>query len=140
MTAHTMHARIAPLAGTTHSARGAVRPAHLVAGVVLLVAAIVAAAAWDTGLSSVLVFALLPDVALLAAIGGGPHQPGQLPRRAVPVYNLLHSPVVPVLLLVAAVGGLGSYWVVAATTWAAHIALDRGVGYGLRSKDGWQRG
>ena len=63
-----------------------------------------------------------------------------LARRAVPAYNLLHSPVVPALLLVAAVAGLGAYWAVAAITWAAHIAIDRGVGYGLRTRDGWQRG
>lgn len=129
-----------PRTATTISARGAVRPGHLVAGFGLLAAAVVAAVVRDTGVSSVLVFALLPDVALLAAIGAGPPQPGQLPRRAVPAYNLLHDPVVPAVLLVAAVAGLGTYWVVAAMTWAAHIAIDRGVGYRLRTRDGWQRG
>ena len=120
--------------------RGAVRPAYLVAGVLLLTAAIVAASVEDTGVSSVLLFVVLPDVALLVGVGGR-HEPGQLPRRAVPAYNLMHSPAVPAaILIVAATGMLGTYWLVAATTWAAHIALDRGLGYGPRTRDGWQRG
>lgn len=129
-----------PVTVAVPSARNAVRPAYLVAGLLLLTAAVTGAVVLDTGLSSVLVFALLPDIALLAGIGAGPHQPGQLPRRAVPAYNLFHGPIVPALLLVAAVAGLGTYWAVAAITWAAHIAIDRGVGYGLRTRDGWQRG
>jgi hypothetical protein len=108
--------------------------------VLLLTAAVVAAAVQGTGVSSVLVFLVLPDVALLAAIGGR-HEPGQLPRRAVPAYNLMHSPAVPAAMFVVALTGvLGTYWLVAATTWAAHIALDRGLGYGPRTRDGWQRG
>ncbi len=128
------------IARSTGAARGPARPAHLVTGIGLLALAVTAAVLWDTGVTSVLVFALLPDLALLAGIGGGPHQPGQLPRRAVRAYNLSHGPLVPALLLVAAVAGLGAYWLVAATTWVAHTAIDRGVGYGLRSDDGWQRG
>jgi hypothetical protein len=121
-------------------ARTAPRPGHLVAGLLLLAAAVVAATTWGTGVSSVLVFALLPDVALLAA-AGAKHAPGQLPARAVPLYNLLHHPAVPAALLLAGAAGLlGSYWLVAGLAWAAHIAVDRGVGYGLRTRDGWQRG
>lgn len=121
-------------------ARTAVRPAYLVAGTALLAAAVTGAAMLDTGVASVLLFAVLPDVALLVGLTQ-PHAPGQLPRSAVPVYNALHSPAVPaVLLLATAAGLLGTYWLVAATTWAAHIALDRGLGYGLRTRDGWQRG
>ena len=121
-------------------ARTTARPGHLVAGLLLLAAAVAAAMTGDTGVSSVLVFVLLPDVALLAAAGAR-HAPGQLPARAVPLYNLLHHPAVPaVLLLAGVVGLLGSYWLVAGLAWAAHIAVDRGVGYGLRTRDGWQRG
>jgi hypothetical protein len=139
MTVHLDHLATPTVTASAPAARGAVRPGHLVAGLLLLAAAVVAAAVLDTGASSVLLFAVLPDIALLAGIGGA-HQPGQLPRRAVPAYNLLHSPAVPAVLMLAAVAGLGTYWLVAATTWAAHIALDRGLGYGLRSRDGWQRG
>ena len=125
--------------GTAPTVRGRVRPGHLVTGLVLLTAAVTAAVVLGTGVSSVLVFMVLPDVALLIGLGGS-HLPGQLPRKAVPAYNLLHSPAVPALLLVAAVAWASAYWVVAATTWGAHIALDRGLGYGLRTADGWQRG
>ena len=77
--------------------------------------------------------------ALLLALGQQ-FQHGQLPRRAVPAYNLLHHPVVPTLVLAAALTGLlGTYWVVAALAWAAHICIDWAAGYGLRTADGWQR-
>lgn len=123
-----------------HVARTAVRPAYLLAGTALTTLAVVLALTWQTGLSSVLVFAVLPDVAFLLAIGRTV-QHGQLAPRAVPAYNLLHGPVVPLALLaLAAVGALGQYWVVAAITWGAHIAIDRGCGYGLRTPEGWQRG
>ena len=119
-------------------ARGPAHPLYLLAGVLLLATAVWAATTYDTGVSSVLVFALLPDIALLMGIGGR-HEPGQLPRRAVPAYNLLHHPVMPLAVATVALAG-GGYWLVAATAWAAHIAVDRGVGYGLRTRDGWQRG
>jgi hypothetical protein len=123
-----------------HAARLPVRPPYLAVGGTLLALAIGLAVAWDTGVSSVLLFALLPDAALLLAIGQ-PAERGQLPSRAVPAYNLMHQPAVPlVLLALAATGTLGHYWLVAALAWGAHIAVDRGVGYGLRTKDGWQRG
>jgi hypothetical protein len=121
-------------------ARTAVRPSYLLAGSALTALAVTLAATWGTGISSVLVFALLPDVALLLATSGHT-RPGQLPSRAVPAYNLMHHPAVPaVLLALAATGVLGRYWLVAALAWGAHIAVDRGVGYGLRTADGWQRG
>jgi hypothetical protein len=124
----------------TDLARLTVRPAYLAAGVALLALAIGLAVTWETGVSSVLLFVLLPDTALLLAIGQ-PVQRGQLAPRAVPAYNLMHHPAVPtVLLALGAAGALGQYWWVAALAWGAHIAVDRGVGYGLRTKDGWQRG
>jgi hypothetical protein len=124
---------------STGSARQQVRGPHLAVGVLLLAGAIAVAAAASTGAGPVLLFAVLPDLALLGAIGAS-HERGQLPARAVPLYNLLHHPLVPALFLAAVVlGVLGAYWVVAALAWGAHIALDRGLGYGLRTPDGWQR-
>jgi hypothetical protein len=138
MTATTAPA--SPASSTQGSvARLPLRPSHLLAGTALTALAITLAATWDTGVSSVLLFALLPDAALLLAIGG-PMQQGRLPTRAVPAYNVLHHPVVPaVLLALAMAGALGHYWLVAALAWGAHIAFDRGFGYGLRTADGWQR-
>lgn len=114
--------------------------AHTTAGVVLTASAIALAVTRETGVSSVVVFAVLPDLALFLGIGAS-HQPGQLPRRAVPAYNVLHHPALPVALLAAfATGLLGSYWLVAGLAWLAHISFDRACGYGLRTWDGWQRG
>jgi hypothetical protein len=108
------------------------------AGLVLTTTAIALAVRHDTGVAPVLVFAVLPDLALLLAIGRQ-FRHGQLPRRAVPAYNLLHHPVLPALLLVAAAAGLGTWWLVASLAWGAHITFDRAAGYGLRTADGWQR-
>jgi hypothetical protein len=121
-------------------ARSSVSPPYLVVGIALTALAIALAVVWDTGVSSVLVFAVLPDAAFLLAIGQ-PAQHGQIPARAVPAYNLLHRPALPaVLLALALTGVLSQYWLVAAVAWGAHIAVDRGAGYGLRTADGWQRG
>lgn len=125
------------VARTSHPAP--TRLAYLLLGLGLTGAALVLAGVADTGAWPVLIFAVLPDVALLPALGG-PHAPGQLPRRAVPVYNALHHPAAPLLLLGGAAAGLlGAYWAVAGLAWAAHVAIDRACGYGLRTRDGWQR-
>jgi hypothetical protein len=120
-------------------ARGDVRPVYLGLGLGLATAAVVGSVVAGTGASSVLVWAVLPDVALLLAIGSTT-APGQLPRHAVPAYNLLHAPALPLLLLAGVGAGLlGSYWLVAAISWLAHIGIDRGCGYGPRTPEGWQR-
>jgi hypothetical protein len=68
-------------------------------------------------------------------------EPGQLPPGAVPWYNAAHRAWVPVLLLaVYTVSPLT--WAplfAAGLGWLAHIALDRSMGYGLRSAAGFQR-
>lgn len=116
------------------------RIGYAVTGTLLTTIAIALAVTRDTGVSSVLAFAILPDIALFLTIGTA-HEPGQLPARAVPAYNLLHSPLPPLALAVAATAGIvGSYWLVAGLAWLAHISLDRAAGYGPRTKDGWQRG
>jgi hypothetical protein len=90
---------------------------------------------------SALVAALLlmvaPDLTML--IGARDGGDGRLSPRAVPYYNAMHRPWVPLAVLVVySAGGLGS-WVplfTAALGWLAHIALDRAFGYGLRESDG----
>jgi hypothetical protein len=111
----------------------------------------------DLGPLPIVAFALLPDLTFLAG-AGQPHRPGQLPPRAVPLYNLAHRPVIPALLIVATLVVLVAIRLPASTpedfeaarhvpliayvaglTWLAHIALDRAFGFGLRTPDGWQR-
>ncbi|MFG3256168.1 DUF4260 family protein [Streptomyces sp. NPDC048172] len=89
-----------------------------------------------------IVFFLAPDAALFIGHGDGRTERGQLPRRAVPFYNAAHRALVPVALIVA--------YTVTPIDWAplfagfcgwlAHISYDRALGYGLRNKEGFQRG
>jgi hypothetical protein len=87
-------------------------------------------------LGAALAGGLGPDLALLLGAGAG-LAPGQLHPRAVPVYNTLHRAWGPVLLI--ALGLSNPVWLVAGLAWGVHVALDRTVGYGLRTRDGFQR-
>jgi hypothetical protein len=91
-----------------------------------------------TGYWQLAAFGLGPDLALLAGMGAGLAR-GQLHPRAVPLYNTVHRFWGPVaLLVVAAVAPLSAGYTIGALAWAFHIALDRAVGYGLRTADGFQ--
>jgi hypothetical protein len=90
------------------------------------------------------IFAIVPDLPLI--FGGGPGlQPGQLNPKAVAFYNATHRLAGPVLLTLAALIsiGLGSpngqAFLAGGLVWTAHILLDRGLGYGLRTAEGFQR-
>jgi hypothetical protein len=80
-----------------------------------------------------------PDLTL--AFGGGAGLArGQLHPRAVGLYNAVHRFWGPLVLLAAAsFGVLGLGWFVAGAAWAAHVAVDRSAGYGLRDPAGFQR-
>ncbi|MFI5661613.1 DUF4260 family protein [Streptomyces sp. NPDC051684] len=97
---------------------------------------------WLVVLFAVVLF-LAPDFTFLAGIGETRRMaPGQLPPRAVPFYNAAHRALVPLALVAA-------YTVLPIIQWAplfaglcgwlAHISYDRAFGYGLRTKEGFQR-
>ncbi len=110
------------------------------AGSALLAVAIIAAAQRDVGPLPFVLFVLLPDLAFLAGLGQ-PHAPRQLPPRAVPLYNIAHHPLVPVVVVAAAAAvPLPPFWLVGGLVWLVHIAFDRALGYGHRTSDGWQQG
>ncbi|WP_445400680.1 DUF4260 family protein [Streptomyces sp. LE64] len=98
---------------------------------------------WPAG-GAALFFALAPDLAML--VGLREHAGlvrGQLPPRAVPYYNLTHRASIPFALaaLYALAAPAGWAPVFAALCgWLAHISYDRAFGYGLRTKEGFQRG
>ena len=67
-------------------------------------------------------------------------QKGQLHPRAVGAYNLMHRFWGPlVVFALAAFGLVGLGFLIGALAWAFHVALDRAIGYGLRTRDGFQR-
>ncbi|MDP9224988.1 MAG: DUF4260 family protein, partial [Actinomycetota bacterium] len=62
-------------------------------------------------------------------------------RRAVPLFNVTHHPVPPLVVLgLAAVSILSPFWFVGALAWFSHIVVDRAFGHGLRTAGGWRRG
>jgi hypothetical protein len=104
-----------------------------------LLTATVFEAAKHGGLGAALAGGLAPDLALLLGAGAG-LAPGQLHPRAVPAYNAVHRFWGPVALAAAvSLGLLGTGWLVAGLAWGVHVALDRTVGYGLRTRDGFQQ-
>jgi hypothetical protein len=129
---------------TPTAARHGVRIAPLAAGLLALTAAITVAvvgSAWSV--VALVLMLLAPDVPLLFGMGHGVER-GRLAPRAVPYYNAVHRLVGPLFLvsvaIVAAVLSAPQWTLIAAgLAWLAHVMVDRGVGYGLRGKDGWQR-
>ena len=105
----------------------------------LLAAIALEVAKHGTGHWQLAAFGLGPDLALLAGAGSGLRK-GQLHPRAVPLYNLVHRYWGPLALAAAASFGLLSLgFFVGALAWGLHVSLDRALGYGLRTRDGFQR-
>jgi hypothetical protein len=94
----------------------------------------------DLGLAPLLIFGIVPH--LTAALGiGQPHAPGQMAPRAVPLFNAMHQPVVPLLVLGLAVASvLPPFWLVGALAWLSHIVVDRAFGDRTRDADGYLPG
>jgi Mn2+/Fe2+ NRAMP family transporter len=123
----------------TAAHRGPARRLLYAAFSAVLLSALVVALARHGGYGQLLLFALAPDLPMLAGAGSG-LEPGQLHPRAVPAYNAAHRLVWPAAggaLIVA--GVIPSWLAVGVLTWALHITLDRAIGYGLRTGDGYQR-
>ena len=84
--------------------------------------------------------AIAPDLAMLIGASRSLAR-GQLAPTAVPFYNTAHRVWGPLLLLAAGAVWPGSAALVAGgLAWLAHVGLDRGLGFGLRTPAGFQRG
>lgn len=107
-------------------------------GLTAVVLAIVVVVTGHSGLWQLLVFALAPDLSFIAGLGPGLER-GQLHPRAVPFYNAVHRFWVPGLLVAIGLLAQSPGWLAAGLAWVAHIGLDRSLGFGLRTPEGFQR-
>jgi uncharacterized protein DUF4260 len=124
---------------TTIEPRGATGRLAYATFAALVLAAIVAEAITHSSYWQIAAFAIGPDLALLYG-GGRDLAHGQLHPRAVGAYNLLHRFWGPLALgAAAALAIVPIGFLVGALTWTFHVALDRALGYGLRTHDGFQR-
>lgn len=114
------------------------RPLYAGFGLVVVVAAIALVVWRHTTWWQVAVFAIAPDISLLAGISSGLER-GRLHPRAVPFYNAVHRFWVPAVLIVVAVVLQQLGWAAGGLAWIAHIAIDRSLGFGLRTREGFQR-
>ena len=108
-------------------------------GLLTLGAAIVVVATRHAAWWPLVVFAIAPDITLLFGSFGRSLQRGQLDPRAVPFYNAVHRVWAPAALTVVALVAGSAAWVAAGLAWSAHIGFDRGLGFGLRTPEGFQR-
>jgi hypothetical protein len=96
---------------------------------------------WPAALIA-LAFFIAPDLTfLVAARDARTVERGQLPARAVPYYNAAHRALIPLALMVLYPFTPLTWAPIFAGLcgWMAHISMDRAFGYGLRTKDGFQR-
>jgi hypothetical protein len=112
------------------------RVAYAIATALLLAALIFEATKHGLWVTAVIGL-IAPDLPLFAGGGRGLAK-GQLHPRAVPAYNLAHRLIGPLALLVAAAILLPLGFFVAGLAWATHVTLDRAVGYGLRTPEGFK--
>ena len=96
---------------------------------------------WPAGLLAVAFF-IAPDLTFLVGIGEARGMAkGRLQPRAVPYYNTAHRALVPLALMTLYTFGPVTWppAFAALCGWLAHISYDRAFGYGLRTKEGFQR-
>ena len=125
---------------TTTQPRAITRRAAFAAlGALLLASIAFEAIKHSTGYWQIAAFGFGPDLALFYGAGRGLAH-GQIHPRAVGLYNIVHRFWGPIALAaLAALGVLSVGFFIGALTWAFHVALDRALGYGLRTRDGYQR-
>jgi Domain of unknown function (DUF4260) len=120
-TSHTQ-----PVAG---AATGTVRVLLQLESAAMLIVLLVAYQRQDAGWGLFAALFLVPDLAMLPYL--------QSKAAGAVAYNAAHSFVVPVLLLGVAAVTDSALVVSCATIWAAHIAFDRALGYGLKYPTGF---
>jgi len=116
--------------------RPAARHLWLVPGLAIAFYANAQAAQHGLGLVPLLAFGIAPHVTVLIGWGQS-HGHGQLAPRAIPLFNAMHHPAVPLAVVgLAAAGILTPFWFVGGLAWLSHIVVDWAMGDGLRAADG----
>lgn len=101
-----------------------------VEGVAALLLSLVLYAQYGGGWLFFTLLLLLPDLSILAYVRG--------PRAGALAYNLFHTYAAPLLLGMGAVVLEQTTLLSLSLIWAAHIGLDRALGYGLKLPSGFQ--
>lgn len=96
----------------------------------ILLAVLAAYAATDASWLLFIGLLLVPDIAMLGYLWG--------PRVGAFSYDLVHLYLWPLLLLALWAVGVAPWAVSPALIWAAHIAMDRAAGYGLKEPDSFR--
>lgn len=105
-------------------ANGTVRYLLLAEGAAVMLASLIAYGQLSASWGTFALWFLLPDLSMLAYLAG--------PRAGAASYNAAHSYIGPMLVGVLAITvspGLAPI----ALIWAAHIGMDRMLGYGLKA-------
>ena len=84
----------------------------------------------DGGWLMLILLLLLPDLSMLGYLAGS--------RIGAVVYNVVHSYLLPLILLMAALTGDRGQLLLFGLIWVAHIGMDRMLGYGLKLGDGFK--
>jgi len=136
MTAVSTTSAAAPVARRRLKARHAI----LVPGLAIAIYANSVSSQHGLGLLPLLLFGILPHLTVLYGLGQR-HGRRQLAPRAVPAFNAMHHPLVPLALAaLAATGLIGPFWLVGALAWLSHIVVDWALGDGMRGTDGFLLG
>ena len=113
----------------TSAVTGSVRSLLRLEGLCILVAGLFAYAEFGGGWGIFALFILAPDLSFAGYLAG--------PAVGAVVYNLAHSLVGPLALLVVGVYYHEPMLIMAGLIWVAHIGLDRVLGYGLKYPGGF---
>src|SRR5579859_3512387 len=114
------------------------RALYAAVGLVAVALGIAVIAGWHASWWQFAVLAIAPDVTLVMGAAPGLHR-GQLNPPAVPFYNAVHRLAVPAILIALTFLLHQNGWLAGGLAWAAHIAFDRSLGFGLRNAQGFQR-
>jgi hypothetical protein len=114
-----------------------VRHLWSIPGLALAIVANMISSDHSLGLVPVIGFGILPHLPVLAGLRRG----GRLGTDVASLFNGLHHPGGPVLLIVLGGAGiLSPLWLVSGLAWLSHIVIDRALGDGHRHPDGSRAG